>query len=71
MGQHVGCKKDNMSHTHLLRGLFLKEYSLEYSLKILQKYLQKYLHFILFYCVKVYVRDFKIYVIFKSFEVYL
>jgi hypothetical protein len=32
-----GCKRDNMSHTHLLTGLFLEKY----SLKSLQKSFQK------------------------------
>jgi hypothetical protein len=31
-----GCKRGNMSHTQLLRGLFLEEYFKKYSLKNFQ-----------------------------------
>jgi hypothetical protein len=61
----VGCKWDNMGYTHLL----LEEYSFIYILNILQKIHQFFLN--LYYYVKVHVKDFKTYVIFKSFEVYL
>jgi hypothetical protein len=66
-----GCKRDNMSHTHLLRGLFLEEYFLKYIFLSLQKNLQIFLKNSLCYCVKVYAEDVKTYVIFKSFDIYL
>jgi hypothetical protein len=55
-----------MSYTYVLQGLLLGEYSLKVFKNIFK--LKK---ISLYYYVKVYLKDFKIYVIFKSFEVYL
>jgi len=65
-----GCKWDNISRTHLLLGLFLVEYFLEYSLKGFNK-IFKFFYNLKNINVKVYVKYFKIYLIVKSFEVYL
>ncbi len=64
-----GANEITWDHNYLLLGLLLGEHFLKYSLKSFQKVLQ--LNFLIYYYVKVYVKDFKIYVIFKSFEVYL
>jgi len=55
-----------MSHTCM----FLGEFFLEFKKKTIFKKNFNF-YFILYYYVKVYVKDFKIYLIFKSFEVYL
>jgi hypothetical protein len=60
-----------MNYIHLLLGLFLEEYFLEYIFLIIQKKLQNFFKISLYYYVKVYIKYFKIYVIFKNFEVYL
>jgi len=52
-------------------GTTFGEYSLEYIFFKSSKKVLKFLNFSLCYYVEVYVKDFKIYVIFKSFEVYL
>jgi hypothetical protein len=67
---HNRCKQGNMSRKCLLMGLLLGNifkniYILKSSKKIQINFLKK------CYYVKVYVKDFKMYVIFKSFEVYL
>jgi len=64
-------KHDNMNHMRLLKGLFLKEYFLKYILKSLPKILQIFLKKIFILFVKVYAKCFKIYVIFKGFEICL
>jgi hypothetical protein len=56
-----------MNHAYVLLGLLLGEYFLEYFKISFQKKIQN----SLYYYAKVYVKDFKIYVIFKSFEVHL
>jgi hypothetical protein len=60
---------DNMNHTHLLRGLLLGNI-FRIFFQILQKILQIFFNFLCHY-VKVYVNDFKKYVICKSFEIHL
>jgi hypothetical protein len=60
-----GCKRDNMIHTSVLKGLLLGKYFFEYFLKILQNILQFFFNYSYYY-IKVYVKDFKIYVIFKK-----
>jgi hypothetical protein len=65
-----GCKWDNMSRIRLLLGLFL----VEYFKNILKKFFKKQfliLIIFLYYYFNVYVKYFKIYVIVKSFEIYL
>jgi hypothetical protein len=56
-----------MSHTHLL----LEKYFLKCSLKGIKKKFKSFFFLNLYYYVKVYVKDLKVYVILKSFEVYL
>jgi hypothetical protein len=65
------CKQGNMSHICLFNGLFLGEYFLKQCLKSFQKKFQNFIKFSLCCYVKVYVKYFKIYVIFKKIEIYL
>jgi hypothetical protein len=60
----IRCKQDNINHTYLLLGLLLGEFFKNNKKKSSRNFLK-------YYYVKVYVKHFKIYMIFRSFEVYL
>jgi hypothetical protein len=66
----IRCKWDNMNHTQLLPRLLLREYFFEYFFKVFQKK-SIFLIKILYDYIKIYVKDFKISIIFLKIELYL